>query len=164
MIITNQVRHPIRSLEEWLQYAPPAKGEKHWKDGRSAKELAKAWMTYNGPSMPSELMDLLGTHSNTAGFQAEWAVPEYETKLDNLKGNGRNHDMIVMGEVSGKKTLITVEAKVDESFGEVVSDYIAKSVKRNPRSMVPDRIKHLSEAIFGLKDVSHLRYQLIQAI
>lgn len=87
MIITNQVRHPIRSLEEWLQYAPPAKGEKHWKDGRSAKELAKAWMTYNGPSMPSELMDLLGTHSNTADNDTvPGDIPLYIGKVETIIG------------------------------------------------------------------------------
>ena len=32
--------HEIRSVEDWFEYAPPKKGERHWKDGRSAKELA----------------------------------------------------------------------------------------------------------------------------
>lgn len=41
MIIRNQARQSINSLDEWFQYAPPAKGENHWKDGRSAKELEK---------------------------------------------------------------------------------------------------------------------------
>lgn len=118
MRITNQVGQSIHSLDEWLTYALPAKGEKHWKDGRSAKELAKAWMTNNGPIMPADLTDLLLTHPSTAGFQAEWAVPEYETKLDDLKGSGRNHDMVVLGDANGKKTLIAVEAKVDESQTE----------------------------------------------
>ncbi|MDF2653266.1 MAG: hypothetical protein K0Q73_9071, partial [Paenibacillus sp.] len=128
------------------------------KDGRSAKELAKAWMTKYGPKMPSDLTDLL------SGFHAERGIPECETKLDDLKGSGRKHDMIVMGNAKGKKTFIAIEAKVDESFGEVVSDYIIKSEKANPRSQIRERIKHISEAIFGSKDVESLRYQLLHAI
>lgn len=164
MIITNQARQTIHSLNEWLQYAPPAKGENHWKDGRSAKELAKAWMTNNGPKMPSDLSDLLLSLPDTLSFQPEWAVPEYETKLDEFRGTGRNHDMIIVGDVNGKKTVISVEAKVDESFGDIVNDYVARSVKANPRSKILDRIKQLSKAIFGTKDVGSLRYQLIHAV
>ncbi|WP_281885861.1 DUF6946 family protein [Paenibacillus sp. YYML68] len=164
MIIKNQAGQTIHSLDEWLKYAPPAKGEKHWKDGRSAKEFAKAWMSSNGARMPSYISDFLLSQACTVGFQPEWATPEHETKLDNLKGNCRNHDMIVVGNANGKKTLCAVEAKVDESFGEIVSDYVIKSRKKNPRSQVPERINNLSTALFGLKDIGALRYQLIHAI
>ena len=71
MNITNQSQQSIRSLEEWFQYAPPAKGDKHWKDGRSAKELAKAWISHNGPMMPVDLSDLLLSQASTVGFQPE---------------------------------------------------------------------------------------------
>lgn len=29
----------ITTLEQWREYAPPARGDLHWKDGRGAKEL-----------------------------------------------------------------------------------------------------------------------------
>lgn len=163
MIIKSQAGEIIRSLDEWFQHAPPATGEKHWQDGRSAKELAKAWMINSVP-MPSDLSDLLFSQANTIGFHPEWATPEYETRLDEHKGSGRNHDLIVLGNANGMKTLIAVEAKVDESFGEVISDYIKKTMKSPQRSNVSKRIKHLSEAIFGPKDVGSLRYQLLHAI
>ena len=33
----------INSVEDWFSYAPPKGNERHWVDGRSAKELAKAF-------------------------------------------------------------------------------------------------------------------------
>lgn len=164
MIILNQARQTINSLDEWFKLAPPAKGELHWKDGRSAKELAKAWMSNSGPKMPSDLSEILLSQPHSLDFQPEWAAPEYETKLDEFKGSGRNHDMIVVGNANGKRTLIALEAKVDESFGDIVSDYVSRCVKANPRTNVPSRIEQLSTAIFGTKNVGSLRYQLIHAI
>ena len=43
--------HNIHSVDDWLRFAPPEKGESHWKDGRSAKELAKAWFPTAGIAM-----------------------------------------------------------------------------------------------------------------
>ena len=33
----------IRTIEDWEKLAPP-KSKIHWKDGRSAKEVARAWL------------------------------------------------------------------------------------------------------------------------
>jgi len=111
MLITKQANLRIQSLDEWLQHAPPAKGEKHWKDGRSAKELAKAWMTPNGPKMPLDISDLLTSHPDTTGFQPEWGVPEYETELDLFKGSGGAFlykiDSKSLRVISGGETTVT---------------------------------------------------------
>jgi Mg2+/Co2+ transporter CorC len=85
-------------------------------------------------------------------------MPEYETNLDSFKGNGRNHDMIVVGETAGKRTLISIEAKVDETFGEIVSEYVTKSRMVTPRTKVPDRVEQLSSAVFGRTNTGMLRY------
>jgi hypothetical protein len=45
--IVSRRGRPIASLDDWRDYAGPA-SKRHWKDGRSAKELAKAWMTGEG--------------------------------------------------------------------------------------------------------------------
>lgn len=111
MIIKSQSGSIINTLDDWFTYASPAKGELHWKDGRSAKELAKAWMSANGPKMPSELIELFATHPHASDFEYEWAIPEYETKLDDFKGKGRNHDLIVFGATAGKKTLMQLKLK-----------------------------------------------------
>jgi len=114
--------------------------------------------------MPSDLAEILATHSDTEDFLAEWAIPEYETMLDANRGKGRNHNLIIYGSAAGKKTLIGIEAKVDEPFKEIVEDYIAKKIAKDPNSNVPKRIAQLTHALFGNKDVSKLRYQLIHAV
>lgn len=164
MIITNQSGHHIYNLDDWLAYSPPAKGELQWKDGRSAKELAKAWFRTGKPMIPDEIRPLLDSHHDTSGFIAERAVPEFVTKLDDFKGNGRNHDMVIWGNVSGQIALVSIEAKVDESFGEIITNYVSSSISANPRSKVPDRVSQLTSAIFGHLDIGHIRYQLLHAV
>lgn len=164
MIIMNQAKEIIRTLDEWFKLAPPARGKEHWKDGRSAKELAKAWMGSLSAQMPAELKDLLLSHLDTRDFVPAWAIPEYKTKLDHLRGSGRHHDLVVMGETNALKTLISIEAKVDEPFGERIAAYLSRSIRNNPRSQVPSRIDNLSRAIFGSQNIGVLRYQLLYAV
>ncbi len=38
----------IRSVDDWFRLAPPKRGEHHWQDGRSAKELARAYFCNDG--------------------------------------------------------------------------------------------------------------------
>jgi hypothetical protein len=42
----------ISTVDEWFEYAPPVGQEKHWVDGRSAKEVAKAWCGSHGTRVP----------------------------------------------------------------------------------------------------------------
>ena len=91
----------ITTIEEWFEKAPPARGEKHWKDGRSAKELARRWLRGR---LPAEIQELLESHPATAGFVADYAVPETRTHFDEFSGP-RCHDLIVMGKAAGKKTI-----------------------------------------------------------
>jgi hypothetical protein len=160
MEIANIKGVKIHSLDEWLDYAPPAKGKAQWANGRSAKELARLWLKNGKPEMPSELMELLESNEATSQFIPSCAMPEFEAVLDEYRGKGRNHDLIIVGKSGTEKTLIAIEAKVDESFGEVVKQYLEKSIAKSPRSKVPDRIRELSGAIFGDLDTDSLRYQL----
>ena len=58
----------IRSVDDWFLCAPPKEGEKHWKDGRSAKELAKRWFPCkDDPQIPNELLKLLNSHIDLKG-------------------------------------------------------------------------------------------------
>ena len=105
--------------------------------------------------MPIELEGLLLTQPNTMGFQPKWAIPEYETKLDALKGKGRNHDLIVMGTANAKKTLISIESKVDESFDDIVSEYQLNSVReilfrKSPRVLIISRRRCSVRRMLGL--------------
>lgn len=53
--------HEIRTVDDWFQYAPPMGRQIQWRDGRSAKELAKAWCSGLEPTVPTELVQLLRT-------------------------------------------------------------------------------------------------------
>jgi len=45
----------IRTIEDWEKLAPP-KSKIHWKDGRSAKEVARAWLEVSDPELPPEIV------------------------------------------------------------------------------------------------------------
>ena len=153
----------ITGVDEWFAYAPPAGGAKHWKDGRSAKELAKAWFRTGEARMPDELVALLESHPVIREFRADEGGVEQETVLDEFKGKGRYHDLIVIGRADAERVLLAVEAKNDEPFGDLIGAYLESSVRTNPRSRVPDRIRELAMGVFGCADVEDLRYQLLHA-
>lgn len=152
----------IESLTEWFDKCPPQKGIAHWKDGRSAKETAKLWLS----TIPAEFLEIVKP------FDLKFNVcsPEYVTKFDKNGGNGRNHDLIILAENEATKpVVITIESKVDEPYGDSVSITYNKAEKRfekNERSLGIKRIIDLEFALFGDKhnDLSHIRYQLITAV
>jgi hypothetical protein len=164
IILKGSKGEPINSVDQWLQIAPPAKGEKHWQDGRSAKELAKAWFRNGIADIPEELNLILDSHNTICNFQMDFGIPEHETKLDGFKGGYRNHDLIISGTSAGGRTIIGVEAKVDEPFGDIASLYAAKSMQAKASSKVSERVQQLSKALFDTLDTSELRYQLIHSI
>ena len=43
------------TLDDWFRAFPPTGGSKQWKDGRSAKELAR-YITSALPNVPSEIV------------------------------------------------------------------------------------------------------------
>jgi hypothetical protein len=154
----------IRSVDDWFRYAPPRMGSQHWKDGRSAKELAKAWLKTGVPRMPDELDALLRSHPAATGFVVETAMPEMITHLDNFRGGSRNHDLVLLGRSGEQRVLVSVEAKADESFGKLICEELAAA---KPSSRVPDRIDLLSRAVFGQpidQELGNLRYQLLHGI
>src|SRR4051794_7696916 len=97
----------IRSVYSWFAEAPPKDGDRHWREGRSALELAGALCRFTQPSMPAEMVDALASHPDTAGFETWDAIPELVTPLP-LKGEGRNHDLVAVGLAGTTPTLIGV--------------------------------------------------------
>lgn len=155
--------HEIRSLDDWLRYAPPKRGELQWKDERSAKELAKAWVGVGTPAPPRELVALL---ANTFGTRITFdeAKPECVVALDGFAGEHRNCDLVVLCNVGGRRIVINVEAKADEPFGDFIGEYYDRT--DGCTSNVPARIRQLSRALFGREPddaIRALRYQLLHA-
>jgi hypothetical protein len=156
--------HEICSIEDWFKWAPPKMGARHWKDGRSAKELARSWLLNGNVSAPAELTILL---ERTFGVPIifDEGMPECVIPLDDFVGEQRNCDLVLMCSARGRRMVVNIEAKADEPFGDCfVGSYYDE--KFCSRSNVPARIRSLSLALFGrLPDevIRSLRYQLLHA-
>jgi hypothetical protein len=166
MILTNRAGMEIGSLSDWRNLAPPAAAT-HWKPGRSAYELAQLWMEGRGAACVAETLAL---QPQLAGFQPERAVVEAQTRFDEHRGGPRNHDLLIVGAVGGRRIVVSVEAKADETFGETVAQYQA-TAQRKLENRVPtkalDRLAGLTRAIAGrdapTPAILGLRYQLFSA-
>lgn len=170
-MITSRTGAPIQSVDEWFQLAPPRGGRFQWRDGRSAKELAKAWCGPNGPATPPAVRALLDQHVAFAGTQLVQVFPEHRIRFDGLQGEPRNSDLAGYGDGPAGRVALSVEAKADEPFGPPVSRYIldaALEFAEESRSGQLQRIQDLARALFarrrsGLPKLGELRYQLLTA-
>jgi hypothetical protein len=103
---------PIISYHHWTQ----PKKDYHWKTGRSAMELAKAWFRQDHPQPPDELISLLHSSTRLQSIQFTSGIPEQVTPLPE-RGEGRNHDLALIGNTDDEQVTVNVEAKADEPFG-----------------------------------------------
>jgi hypothetical protein len=76
-----------------------------------------------------------------------------------------------MGTAGAKPTLLAIEAKADEAFGQYIGPYY-NARSRVQGSNLPTRVGNLSEMIFGTRysgdesrlSIGNLRYQLLTAV
>ena len=152
------VTKAITTVEEWQVLASPMGGDAQWKDGRSAKELAR-YITDAYPKMPKEIEHVLSRFSGPdADF--DWKA-EYVTdfaKHGYGRGMGRNHDMVIWNE----DVFVGIEGKADEPFGDKT---VAEELKKASDNKVL-RIDKLCGLVFGDCKAKHLdlRYQLLPYI
>lgn len=153
----------ITSLEEWQDKCVD---EKHWKEERSAMELAKEWIFNDGEN----LKKLMERHNDFREVEFLKASPEIITTFDNFN-KGRQHDLLIIGQEADEKVIISVEAKVDEPFDndKVGSAYMKGLMKRlnGENTNAPERIEKLIEALFDKpysNKIIKLKYQLLHAV
>jgi hypothetical protein len=150
----------ITTVDDWLEWAGPLRGEKQWADRRSAKEVAKAWCRPDGTiAVPSNLQSLLDSNPTLGTFRAATAIPELPTPLGDVPRGARRHDLVILGlDAAGRPTLVGVEAKADEPFDAPVSERLAAALavtaaaeaeKRDDRSAQIPRIERFGRALFG---------------
>jgi hypothetical protein len=161
---------PLRTLQDWERLAGPKRADQ-WKDGRSAKESARAWLEAGSPRLPPEIDALFTSHSDF-GRVLHWdGEPEVRLPFDQRRGEPRNTDLLLTARDDHGNFLIAVEAKADETFGELVSEALSEAVERrlaNPRSGGVARIEDLAASLLGPRDrgtpgIGGLRYQLLTA-
>lgn len=164
---------PIRTVEEWFLHARPMGGEIQWRDGRSAKELAKAWCgDGDGPAPPGDLLRLLATRPALANLEFEVGYPEHRIRFDGVPGEPRNADLAVACLGPGGRVALSIEAKADEVFGRTVGEEIVNAAAQwafEERDGKLERLRLLANAILpryraGHAKIGQLRYQLLTAI
>lgn len=167
MILYSPNGQTITTLEEWLQYAPPKKREEHWKDYRSAKENARAWLRTGEPAMPQELAALMESRPETREFDYSTGYPENVIRLDDFRGEHRNSDITVHGRRGNDHIVLDVEAKADESFGSQTVQQAYDRSRQTPGSNGYARVQALCLAVFGCpleNRLSGLCYQLLYSL
>lgn len=146
----------IDSLEKWEKFGGPMKDE-HWKDGRSAKELARYILNGEG-EFPGEVENILSQIgcSQEKVFIGE---PEKNTSLEG-SGGGRHHDLFF---VQDNEIVIGIEGKSDETFGDLLLKELSKKdITLNKLN----RVITLYKDIYGDEplNILNMRYQLLTGV
>lgn len=159
-------RH-LATIDEWHQFAPP-KRSIHWKDGRSAKENARAWLKA-APHMQPDIAHVLANCPDIGPILGWNAEPEARVAIDRFRGEQPNIDLLLVAEDDHGSLVIAIEAKADEPFGKTLADQYqhARTARAsNPRSKAVARIDALLNRLAiepRQDDVPQLRYQLLTA-
>ncbi|HMO75423.1 MAG TPA: hypothetical protein PKD99_15885 [Sphingopyxis sp.] len=126
----------------------------HWKQGRSAKSLADSWFRAN--DIPPAVRAVLDQSPALAGAELLDAWLERKTDLGDGRASHSQTDLLAILGIGGELTVLGIEAKVDESFGPYVSEWLADGSAGKRR-----RLERLC-ALFGVEPraIGHLRYQL----
>jgi hypothetical protein len=161
----------ISTVPEWGSFASPAGQSKHWKDCRSAKEVARAWVGSPKPMIPKDLVSLLDSEPKTQAMTFGCVRLEARLRLDKRRGNTRNTDVLAYGRAGGQPTIVAIEAKADESFGPRLG--AAADSGRSKNSKVRERVNELCTALFGRPlgsepkrdpELTSVRYQLVHGL
>lgn len=165
-----KAEHIISTLREWEILAGP-KSSDQWVDGRSAKEVARAWLAGSGKRLPEEVENALKGNKNYGPTQSWIAEPEAKLRFDGFSGETRNSDLAVHVKDKSGDYILAVEAKADEPFGDSIAETVKAATSRlkaNPRSNGLKRAHQLKAAILGRNPEdeeadSIIRYQLLTA-
>jgi hypothetical protein len=107
-------------IDRWQDWTPPKQAH-HWKEGRSAMELAHSWFRSGTLQCPPELQALFATNPSTANIEIDEGHPEFVAALPE-RGEGRNHDLMLKAHTHTEPCVICVEAKVDEPFDKEIGE------------------------------------------
>jgi hypothetical protein len=120
----NHIYIPTSGVEDWHRLL--ADPEKHWRTGFSARSMAYAWESAKG--FPPEIQDLF-TLSEHPFHNVELllAIPEHKVLMPPYSGHPSQNDLFVLAKDSmGNLIALTIEGKVSESFGKILSEWNAE--------------------------------------
>lgn len=126
----------------------------HWKQGRSAKSVADSWFAAN--DLPASIKALLQQSPDLQSAELLDAWLERKTDLGDGRASHSQTDLFAMLAVGDGLAALGIEAKVDESFGPFVTEWLA-----NGSSGKQNRLHKLC-TLFNVdpQAIGHLRYQL----
>jgi hypothetical protein len=155
----------LETLADWRAYGGPVSG-RHWAEGRSGRELARAWIEGDAAT---QVTSLLTSAPALGGLVLDRGIAEKETRFDDIRGGPRHHDLLVIGRAPSGTVVIGVEGKADEPFDEPLDAWVMRAEARSARSRAPERLDRLTTAFFGTtldEDplLAPLRYQLLSAL
>lgn len=149
---------PTTGPADWQRLL--AEPDRQWRDGYSAKELAKRWEKAGG--IPAEIAELFSGSGVPAfrNLDPIAAFPEWQTELEG-KGEASHSDVFVIARATDGLITITVEGKVAEPFGPTVSEWLDRSTEGKDGNR-RDRLAFLCRTLsLGEDAVRCLRYQLL---
>jgi hypothetical protein len=125
----------------------------HWKEGRSAYELAHSWL--KDRDLPQSVKGLMDSDAALSGATLIEAFFERHTELDNL-GRASQTDLLALLKITTGLAVLGIEAKVTETFGNRVSEWDDGSPGKSQR--LSGMLKLLCLDVVAARP---LRYQLI---
>jgi hypothetical protein len=140
---------PSSGPDCWKQFL--AKPDQHWVTGYSARTLAYAWETANG--FPSDIAAVLARAFGPV--EALLAIPEHKTALPGGSRDSQS-DVFLLARHAEGVIACTIEGKVDEPFGPLVSEWFA-----DPSAGKIERMAHVC-SLLGLREApADVHYQLL---
>lgn len=114
---------PAPGVVPWQ--AALADPEKHWKDGKSAKEMAKSWVAAEATprGLPAKVAALLDTVPALAGATLLLGVPEHKVELP-PPGRPSQNDLWAVLRTKAGLVSMTVEGKSGEPFDRTIGEWL----------------------------------------
>jgi|SRR5579864_30959 len=141
----------IRTMEEWrIERKAVNCG---WVEGKSAWEVANAWVGSGRPLVPESFQRLLESHKLTKGVIIEDGVVEHKTHLLYAPSGPRNHDLALWKRENGLTAFIGIESKADDGFGATMQEQIALATQKRAEgenTKLDRRMDWLSRCLLGV--------------
>jgi hypothetical protein len=155
----------IQSFADWRDHGGPVSG-REWAEGRSTRELARAWTEGDAEEQVTALLTL---GSEFGGLVLDHGVADKETRFDDLPGAARRHDLLVIGRAPNGPVVIGVEGRSDEPLDEPLDAWVTREQARSERSRAAERLDRLTITFFGTRLdedplLAPLRYSLLSAL
>jgi len=153
---------PITSPDDWTAVIPP----KQWKDGRPARELARAWWPAGRrASEPDEFAALLDS-GNIAGLTLGTVHVHAAIPVDDTAWQA---DLAITASCQDGPLAIVVTAVAADRFGERLGNVLvdaARQIGRDEPSPMVERVQRLTAALLppwqeGLPHLEELRHDLL---